>query len=187
MKKILSFPIKTIVWIGHNPSETILLSIFVLAILPFFMNVGSPALVGGFASLCSCISEKYMSKYKKSTKTYNILSIIILILGTTAIFIVGGKDYKSVWSPTDNMWSTYMGAFWGMMSAHLIISFIDSEKKERQKRKELEMVWRQKQEEQKIIFEKEKEGFVAIKRDGKLIGYIEKEKYDDFVNKNIHN
>lgn len=146
--------------------------------LPFFMNVGSPAMLGGLMVFFACIAEKYVFQYEKPTRLYNILMIIILIIGVTAVFIVGGKEFKSTWTSMDNLLSTYMGAFFGIMIAHFLISMIDSEREERRKIKE-------EQNQRRSVIQKEKEGFVAIRQNGNVIGYIEKEKYDEFVNSNL--
>ena|SRR3990167_7061122 len=186
-KNILMSPVNTFVWITYNPAETMLLSVFVFSVLPFFMSVGSPAMLGGLISFFACISERYIFQYEKQTKLYNILMIILLIIGVIAIFTVGGKEYKSTWTSIDNFLSTYLGAFFGIMITHFLISFIDKEKEEKQKQIEINRIVLERQKEQRIISQKEKEGLVAIKKDGKLIGYIEKEKYDDFISKNIIN
>lgn len=155
-----------------------LLVVFAFSTLPFVTHVGSPAMLGGLIVFFACIAEKYVFKYEKPSKLYNILLIIILIIGATAVFIVGGKEYKSVWTPMDNLLSTYLGAFYGMMIAYFLISMIDNEREERRKIKE-------EQNQRKIVIQKEEKGFVAIRQNGNVIGYIEKEKYDEFVNNNI--
>jgi len=187
MKKILLAPINALIWTSHNPAETMLLFVFAFSFCPFFMHIGSPAMLGGFIAFMACIAERYIFKYEKKTQLYSILIIIILILGCIAMFMVGGKDYKSIWTPTDNLWSTYMGAFWGMMMAHFWISLMNAEKEKRERQKEIDNMVLEKQKEQRLISQKEKEGLVAIKKDGKLIGYIEKEKYYQFVEQNIKN
>jgi hypothetical protein len=178
--------------VTHRPrhcANRLLLSVLIFSVLPFFMNVGSPAMLGGLMVFFACIAEKYVFQDEKPrpNKLYHILLLIILVIGVTAVFIVGGKEYKSIWTPMDNLLSTYMGAFFGIMVSHLIISFIDGERAEKHKQRELDKIVMERQKEQRIISKKEKEGLVAIKKDGKLIGYIEKEKYYQFVEQNIKN
>lgn len=187
MKKILLAPINAVVWISHNPAETMLLFVFGISMLPFFMSVASPSLLGGLIVFFACMAEKYVFRYEKQTRLYSVLAIIILLIGVIAMFTVGDKDYQSNWTPMDNFWVTYIGAFWGMMIAHFWILLMDNEKENRKRQKELDNIVLERQKEQRIISQKEKEGLIAIKREGKLIGYIEKEKYDLFVNENIKN
>lgn len=185
INKILLAPINLLVWISHNPAETMLLFIGLFSIAPFFMNVESTAMLGGLMAFFACIAEKYVFKYEKPSKLYNIILLIILIIGVVALFIIGGKEFKSTWIPIENSLATFMGAFWGMMIALFLISFIDQQKEEKEKQREIYRLLMEQQKEQRIISQKEKSGFIAIKKSGKLIGYIEKEKYDEFVNTNI--
>lgn len=185
MRKILLAPINAVVWMSHNPAETLLLSVFGLSMTPFLMDVASPGLVGGLIASFACIAEKYAFGREKPSRLYNILVIVILIIGSVGIFMIGEKDYQRIWSQVDNSLATYVGAFFGILAAHFLISFIENEREEKRKQKEIDRMVAERQKEQRVISQKEKEGFVAIKRDGKLIGYIEKGKYDLFVDGNI--
>jgi len=186
-EKILLAPINALVWISHNPSETILGSIFAFSVCPLIgIHIGSTGFLGGLLGFLAVMSQKYIFKYEKTTTTFNILSIILLLIGIVSFFIVGDKKTLENWSNVELSINTYFGAFFGMMVSFFFISFIDSEKAARdERRKENErvaLVMRKNKE----IAKKESEGFVAIRgKDYNLVGYVEKEKYDDFVNQNL--
>lgn len=185
VEKILLAPINAIVWLSHNPAETMLLLIFAFSFCPFFMHIASPAMLGGFMAFLTCILKTYVFKYEKTTRLYNILLIIILAIGTISFFIIAEKTIKDEWSSTEKLLSTYLGSFWGVMVAHFFISFIDGERDERKKWIEMKRREMERKSQLRIISQKEREGFVAIKKEGELIGYIEKGKYDEFVKQNV--
>lgn len=183
--KVLLSPINALVWIGNNPAETMLLSIFGFSFLPFFIHVGSPAMYGGTIGFLACIGEKYIFKYEKTTRLFNILILIILAIGIIGILTDGLEIYNSI-VPLQKYRATYLGAFWGIMLSYLIVSINDQHREENRKQEEIDRKIMERQKQERQILQKEKEGLVAIKRNGKLIGYIDKDKYDDFVNKNVN-
>lgn len=182
--KILSSPLRILKWICRNPAEMMLLSIFIFSFLPFFMHIGSPAMLGGFLSFSSFIAWNYVFKGRPS-RLFNTILLIVLIMGVISILTLEGKDYNSTWTPTEDFLSTYLGAFIGVMMASFLISLIENEREQNKKRKEIDRINFERQQEAKMIAQKEQEGYIAIKREGKLIGYIPTDKYDGFVNMNL--
>lgn len=186
-KKILMSPVNAIVWTSHNPSETILISIFIFSAFPFLgIHIGSIGFLGGLLGFFGMISQRYIFKYEKTTNSFNIIGIVLLIIGIISLFIVGGKNADDSWSNIELSMNTYFGAFFGMMGSVMVISFNDDKAKEKQRIKEEEERIEVIRKKNIAIRKKENEGFVAIRDENRnLIGYIEKEKYDDFINKNL--
>jgi hypothetical protein len=186
-EKILMSPINALVWTSHNPAETILISVFIFSTFPFLgIHIGSIGFLGGLLGFFGMISQKYIFKYEKTTDSFNIIGIILLIIGVISIFFVGDKKTGDSWSNTELSLNIYFGTFFGMMLSVMIISFNDDRMKEKERIKE---------EEERIevirriniaIRVKESQGFIAIRdNNGSLTGYVEKEKYNDFINQNL--
>lgn len=186
-KKILLSPINAFKWISYNPAESMLFFVFLISILPFVTTVGSTALGGGLMAFLACIGEKFIFKYEKPTKLYSIVCIIILIMGIIALFRIGEKDYQSHWTTGEQFFATYEGAFFGILMGSMFVSFIEQERDEKRKKREVERKYEEMKAQEKTIAEKEREGLVVIRRFGKPVGYIEKEKYEKFVDENIKN
>jgi hypothetical protein len=186
-EKILMSPVNLLVWINNNPAETILIFIFIFSAFPFIgINIGDIGFLGGLLGFFGLISQKYIFKYEKTTNAFNLIGIIILIVGLVSLFVVGGKKTGDSWSNIELSLNIYFGAFFGMMLSAVIISFQEDKAKEKNKIKEEEARYEAIRKRNLEIKNKEEQGFIAIRsKDGQLSGYIEKSKYDEFITTNL--
>lgn len=186
-EKILTSPIGLIHWINDNPSETMLIFIFIGSLSPFAgINIGSYAFFGGLLASFAMIGQRYIFKYEKTTNLFSVLGLILLIMGLVSMYVVGNKKSGDGWSDTELSLNTYFGAFFGMLLSAMIISFHDDNARDKKRMKEEKEIMEAAMKKNLAIKEKESQGFIAIRgKNGQLTGYVEKNKYDDFVNNNI--
>lgn len=187
-EKILLSPINVIAWISHNLAETFMLAVYFCSVLPFFIVIKSPALLGGLLSFCSMVMVYIVNKRedKKESKLYSILGLTVIILAVCNIFISSDKQINDSWSPLENCLATYFGAMFGIIIGAILFSFIESEQESRKNQKELEnkrYIVRASIPSSITNISNSEKVFVRDS-DSNIIGYIEKEKYDDFISKN---
>lgn len=185
-EKILMSPVNLLVWMSHNTAEVCLMGVFICSILTFFIHIESPAMIGGYCSFSSVVMV-YIIKRKESKEAstlYNILGLIVLITGVASFLFLQDKKADDVYSPLENFLCTYAGGIGGLMVGAFLFGMIEKEREGRKEERRMET--------KRIIIKTSipatsKSDKVAI-RDAtgeKIIGHIEKEKYDDFINKNL--
>jgi len=185
-EKILMSPVNLLVWMSHNPAEAFIMGVFICSPLTFFIDIKSPAMLGGFCAFGSVVMVFIVKRREKkeASKLYNILGLIILITGVTSFLLLQDKKGDDIFSPLENFLSVYAGGVGGLMIGGFIFGMIEKEKENREAERKMEN--------KKTIIRISipatcNSDKVAI-RDAtgeRIIGHIEKEKYDDFINKNL--
>ncbi len=189
-EKILMSPVNALVWTSHNPADATIISVYICSLLPFFIDIKSWTMLGGWISFCSVIFV-YMVKRgenKKSSRLYDILGLIILIMGFIAMYVLSGKKPNDNYSAIENFFCVYQGAFGGIIIGAFVFGVIENNREDKIRQQELDnrrrIIRTSIPSDTSSIVKSEK---IPI-RDAtgeKIIGHIEKEKYDDFINKNL--
>ncbi len=136
----------------YNISELLISSVFVISMLPFFLhNHGCSyySLFGGWITFWATLSAKF--KNKKASNAYNILCIIVLLLGIVSMFILANK--KGTYTNFELCSATYLGGLMGIFIGNFINDFIEKEKQEKILKKQSEINYLNKQKERKEILE----------------------------------
>lgn len=134
MKTLYNF----IIWLIKNSTSLCLVLVVLTSIHPFVSsNRGHNyyTALGIFFTFVSTIFARWHVKdgIKEST-FYNILSIVIMALGVTAIFFISGKKETTPYTDFELFITTYFGALLGLVFGTLANDLINGERKERELR-----------------------------------------------------
>ena len=122
--EILLSPVTLIVWISNNVAEVLLLSVLVLSIYPFiWADKGDATLTigGGFFSFCS-VAFVFFEKREKPSLLYQILGLIILLIGASAFYFLRGLYMEDIYTPFQLFITTHFGAMLGIIFGGILFS-----------------------------------------------------------------
>jgi hypothetical protein len=183
-EKILMSPINLFAWISHNTAETCMMGVFLCSILPFFMEVKSPTFAGGVCAFVSMVMLYIIARVenKQASKLQNILMLTIMILGMVSFFMLSDKKTDDTYSEFEKCLCVYGGAFGGLLIGTVLFGMIEKHREDRKAEREMDN--------RRAIIRTSvpatcKSDKVAIRNSegDKIIGYIDKEEYNDFINK----
>lgn len=190
-EKILLSPVNLFVWMSNNLAETFIMSVYFCSLLPFFIHIESPSMVGGICSFGSIVMLYIVKRResKKSSKLYDILSLIILLMGIISFFILDGKSANDYYSPIEKSLCVYMGGFGGLLMGYFILGMIESEQHKRNLERRIENKNARARisiPESASVFNTPSEEIPIRSTDGeRIIGHINKPDYNEFIYKNI--
>jgi len=122
--EILLSPVTLLAWISNNVAEVLLLSVLVLSIYPFIWDdKGDAALTigGGFFAFCS-VAFVFFEKREKPSLLYQILALIILVIGASAFYFLRGLHMEDIYTPFQLFITTHFGAMLGMILGGYLFS-----------------------------------------------------------------
>ena len=130
-----------VVWFNKNVTNICLVFVILLSLHPFITNNHGHnyyIFMGIFFTFIDSIFVRWHIKDGiKESKFYYILSIIIMVLGITSLFFISGKKEASEYSDWDLFMTTYFGALLGLLGGTFVNDLLNSEKKERELKKQM--------------------------------------------------
>lgn len=183
-------PLNLLVWMSHNPAEVFIIGVYFCSLIAFFVDIKSPIMIGGLCSFSSMIMLHIVKRKesKEASKLYNILGLIILTVGVIALFIIGNKQYKD-YSLIEKVLSVYIGALGGIIIGGFFFGIIENERNQKKLEKKIEnkrILARKSIPENASAFVSAEKDIPVRSCDGeKIIGYINKADYSEFIYKNI--
>ncbi|HWY11334.1 MAG TPA: hypothetical protein VN026_08415 [Bacteroidia bacterium] len=122
IKNILFLPIKLAGWISNNTSDTCLICLYIVSVIPLLTNlygVKFYSFLGGYCAFGSCLFLRLEYKDKKKeepSKLFNILGIGMLILGAWGLLTLGYyKGNETILNRFHIFLLTYFGGLLGFV------------------------------------------------------------------------
>lgn len=129
------------IWFIKNTTSICLVFVVLTSVHPFVSDNHSHnyyTFIGIFFTFISTIFARWHVKDGiKETNFYNILCIIIMLLGVVSIFVISGKLEKSAYTDFELFMTTYFGALIGLVFGTFFNDMINGEKNERELKKQM--------------------------------------------------
>jgi hypothetical protein len=127
IKKIFSLPLKLLIWISHNTSETCLISLYIVSVIPLLTNshgVKFYSFLGGYCTFASCLFLRWQYKDRgkdEPTRLFNILGVGMILLGMLGLLITGYYEGNDTIKNRFHIFLlTYFGGFLGFIFGCLV-------------------------------------------------------------------